>query len=307
MKIAFFGLGGVGGYFAAQMADYYKDRPDMEFYFIARGKHLLAIREKGLTLRRESHPPITVYPKRATENPAECPVMDYVIYSTKSYSVDSSMEQLRRLCDNRTVLIPFLNGVDGYPKLKAGLPESEVANGCVYIFSKIEEPGTILCTSKGAQYFVGSESGDRRVKDFCKLAEQAVDRVVYADDVESRVWKKFARISVFATVTTHHNLTNVQLKTNPAYQDEFRSLSDEFCEVAYAMGKLPEFSKEVMFQDNLTMVNNSADSATSSMQRDYWAGKESELDSLTGYISQMGKIYGIKTPTYDQVYRDLKR
>ena len=51
MKIAVMGLGGVGGYFGGKIARKYSGSPEHRVIFIARGPHLAAIRDKGLTVK----------------------------------------------------------------------------------------------------------------------------------------------------------------------------------------------------------------------------------------------------------------
>ena len=46
MRIAVMGAGGVGGYFGAKLA-----QAGHEVAFVARGRHLAAMRERGLTVR----------------------------------------------------------------------------------------------------------------------------------------------------------------------------------------------------------------------------------------------------------------
>lgn len=287
---------------AAQMGHYYRDNSDIEFYHIARGAHLEAIKDKGLTLTSDNGTTITTHPTLATSDTKECPKMDYVIYATKSYSIDSNIEQLSHLYDSDTTIITFMNGVDGYPKLKEAFPECNIHQGCVYIFSWIESPGHILERGGYCTYFLAAE--DSKVEAFFKMASPCVTTIKSDDDILKRIWWKFSRISVFATVTTHHNATSGEVKDNPQYLEEYKALSQEFFSIAQALGTLKDNS---IAEDNIKMLDTSPYGATSSMQRDYHSGKLSELDSLTGYICKMGDKLGIDTPAYDKAYSDLKR
>lgn len=229
--------------------------------------------------------------------------MDYIVYATKSYSIESNIEQLRELCDENTTIITFMNGVDGYPKLQRALPDVKIHQGCVYIFSWIDSPGKI--TEKGgyAHYYIGSPSPCLELDRLYGILSPAMgSEITYQEDIESRIWWKYSRISVFATTTTHHNITSGQIKETPEYLAEYEKLSREFFAVAKALGKLEE---DQVSSGNLKMLETSPYSATSSMQRDFYAAKMSELDSLTGYISKMGSELGIKTETYDRAYQDL--
>ena len=56
MRIAVMGTGGVGGYYGGLLA-----KQGHEVHFIARGAHLVAIREKGLQVK-SIHGDFTVFP-----------------------------------------------------------------------------------------------------------------------------------------------------------------------------------------------------------------------------------------------------
>ena len=79
MKIAGIGTGGVGGYFGARLA-----AAGEEVHFIARGRHLEAIGENGLSIESrlgDAH----VDPALATDDPAAVGHADMVMVAVKLY------------------------------------------------------------------------------------------------------------------------------------------------------------------------------------------------------------------------------
>jgi len=46
--------------------------------------------------------------------------------------------------------------------------------------------------------------------------------------------------------------------------------------------------------------------STSSMHLDFKKNKTTELDSLTGYIVNLGNDLGIRTPVYEKMYSELR-
>ena len=46
---------------------------------------------------------------------------------------------------------------------------------------------------------------------------------------------------------------------------------------------------------------------TASMHSDFQAGKNTEVQGLTGIVVELGKKHGIATPTYEKVYHELKQ
>ncbi len=81
MKICIFGAGAIGGYMGAKLA-----QAGANVSLVARGPHLAAINDKGLTLVEAHHDPVTVK-MNASENPADLGVQDYVIVILNAHSV----------------------------------------------------------------------------------------------------------------------------------------------------------------------------------------------------------------------------
>src|ERR1700704_1534933 len=117
VKVAIFGSGGVGGYFGARLA-----AAGNEVHFIARGKHLAAMRSQGLKVTSalgDAH----IKPVRATDNPAEIGPVDIVTFAVKLWDTDAAAELLRPLIAKGGHVIPFQNGVESIDRLKKILPE----------------------------------------------------------------------------------------------------------------------------------------------------------------------------------------
>jgi len=76
MRIAVMGSGGVGGYFGGRLA-----HGGADVSFVARGKHLAAMRADGL--RIDGPEPIHVKRVNATDDPKEIGVADLVLLCVK--------------------------------------------------------------------------------------------------------------------------------------------------------------------------------------------------------------------------------
>ena len=104
MKIAIYGAGAIGGYLGALLA-----QSGASVSLIARGPHLAAIKQNGLTLRMNDETIVT-YPA-ATDNPAELGEQDYVIVALKAHSVPNVVEQMQPLLGQDTAVVTAVNGV----------------------------------------------------------------------------------------------------------------------------------------------------------------------------------------------------
>ena len=106
MKICIFGAGAIGGYLAVKLT-----QAGADVSVVARGPHLSAMQNKGLTLLENGKGAATV-PVKASEDPASLGVQDYVIVTLKAHSVPA-------VVGNMQPLIPII----------AWLPESWNAAG----------------------------------------------------------------------------------------------------------------------------------------------------------------------------------
>ena len=90
MRIAIMGAGGLGGYFGARLV-----QGGADVHFIARGKHLDAMRTGGL--RIEGPEPLHVPKVHATSDPARIGVVDVVMLCVKLWDTEAALQQLRPL------------------------------------------------------------------------------------------------------------------------------------------------------------------------------------------------------------------
>ncbi|KAF0124148.1 MAG: 2-dehydropantoate 2-reductase, partial [Xanthobacteraceae bacterium] len=84
MKVCIFGAGAVGGNAAARLIA----AGDAQVSVVARGAHLAAIREKGITLHSDGQT-LGGKPHAATDDPSTLPPQDLVVVTLKAHSLPS--------------------------------------------------------------------------------------------------------------------------------------------------------------------------------------------------------------------------
>ena len=229
--------------------------------------------------------------------------MDYILLCTKAYDIEGAVGQIRPAIGPRTVILPFLNGVDSAEKIKRMLPGHAVWDGCVYVVAFIVEPGRIAEHTNGYRYLFGSAQGpDERLEKLERIFTGAEVRARLVPDITRRVWDKFAFISTVATATSYTDEPYGGVLGNPDYRAQFTALLDEFQAVAKAKGIVLSDGIAAQVVDQMERIPTDT---TTSMQRDFRAHRSTELESLTGYIVREGKRLDVPTPTYDRMYAGL--
>ena len=301
-KIVIVGLGGVGGYYGGMLARKYADDPGVEIYFIARGEHLKRVQQEGLTLITADGTYV-VKPTLATDHVSEIGTADYVILTTKSYDLDTTIEQIKPCIGRNTVILPLLNGVDISSRIRTLLPDTEVWNGCVYIVARLNEPG-IVESSGGVHilHFGVENHSSQRLLEFEKLLRDAGIDVKFHEDIAKVIWKKFFFISSTASLTSYFDVSFGALLTDEFRKNTLCALLDELLLVANAEGAHVDNSE---IHKIIHQLEKLPFDSTSSMHSDFTARKNAELQTLTGIVIQLGKKHKIPTPIYEKVYSEL--
>jgi len=302
MRIAVIGIGGVGGSFGGKLALRFGSTPDHEVVFIARGEHLKAIKEKGMTLITPAGESL-VRPSLATDNPAEAGIFDLVLFAVKSYGLEQAARTVADNIKTDTVIIPLLNGVDITERLQGVLTHGIFLYGTVYISAFIESPGVIRQVSPAGRLIFGPDGGlVERFRPIDALFQDAGIASELTPSSRIALWTKFLFICPVVGVTCLLKKPFGAVMDDPEGRDLLTGLIGEVEQIARAKGVgLPGDIAQV----SLDKVRQFPYETKTSMQLDYEKGGETEIDIFTGFIVRAGREFGIKTPLNERVYKTL--
>ncbi len=155
MRIAFIGIGALGGYFGGRLA-----KAGNDVIFIARGAMLETLRKDGL--RVESPSGDFVLPKvQATGDPTGVGHVDAVFVTTKAWQVTEAALQIRNTIGPETVVVPLQNGVEAYDQLAAVLGSEHVLDGMCHILAMVTAPGVVRHIGSKALITIGERNNVR--------------------------------------------------------------------------------------------------------------------------------------------------
>lgn len=291
MKIAVIGAGGVGGYFGARLA-----AAGNEVHFVARGAHLKAMREQGLTVK-SPFGDIALKPAHATDDPSTIGPVDIVLFCVKLYDTESAAAKLRPLIGPQTLVIPLQNGVDSAERLAGVVPQENVAGGVAYISATIEQPGVIAHLNKVHKLEFGRLDGkpDDRLAAFEAAGKAAGFVAAHRSDIGTALWEKFQFLASFAAITAGARVDNGAIQKTPELAALLRDAIAEVAAIARAKGvALPADAVDRSFA---TAANLPA-SMKASMAHDLDRGNRLEIEGLSGTIVRLGQELGIPTPVH---------
>ncbi len=295
MRIAVYGSGGVGGYFGGRLAQAGED-----VVFIARGEHLLAIRERGLRVESIKGD-FTIHPAQATDRPSDVGIVDAVILAVKAWQVPESAEAMKPMTGPQTFIVPLENGVDAPTQLAQVYGEEHVLGGLCRISSSIAAPGVVRHT--GIDPYIAFGELSNRPSPRCEQLKAAFERggvwVEIPPDIHAAMWQKFVFIAAISGVGAAAGAPVGVLRSVPETRNLLVSAMEETVAVAQALGVNITLAVVPHIMAN---IDNMAPDVTASMQRDILAGRPSELDSQNGAVARLGKQAGVPTLVHDTLY-----
>ena len=296
MKYLVVGTGGVGGSIAGFLALAGKD-----VTCIARGKHLDAIRQKGLHLKSDLKGvhflPVKAYTAEEFEGKA-----DVIFVCVKGYSIDSIKEVLERASTPETLVIPILNVYGTGPRIGRLVPSVHVLDGCIYIVGFVSGEGEI--TQMGSIFrLVFGARPEQGIS--CEQLNQIAEelracgiKVDVSDDINRDTFIKWAFISAMACTGAYHNVPMGEVQHEGEVRDTFIGLSQESAGIGRKLGVI--FPEDPVTY-NLKVIDKLDPHSTASMQKDLAHGHESEIQGILFDMIALGERLGVEMPTYQRV------
>ncbi len=290
MRILVMGTGGLGGYFGGLLA-----RAGADVTFVARGKHLAAVRARGLGVRSPDGD--FTLPVRATDRPEDVGPVDLVLFTVKTYDVEPAGAAIRPAVGPETAVLCLQNGVDTESRLVARLGRGHVLGGVTYVSAAIEAPGVIRHTGLRGDITMGELDGRMtpRVRTIEDALRRAGVRVNVTKDIVRVLWEKFVFICAMGGMTAVTRLGMGEVFAHPESRTMFRGLMEEAAAVGRARGIVLDGVIDRLMRFVEDRIRAEYD-MRASLYHDLAAGRRMELDALSGAVVRMGNDAGVPTP-----------
>ena len=289
MRIAVMGTGGVGGYFGARLA-----QAGHEVAFVARGRHLEALRAHGLRVESplgDVHLPDV----EVTGEPAGIGTVDLVLFSVKLWDTLAAAEAIKPLLGGKTAVVSFQNGVVKDDILRQALGAGHVIGGVCYIAATIAGPGLIRHSGALQKLVFGEYDGSLspRVRQFRHACTEAGIDAEISDRIEQTIWEKFVFLVGLSGTTSLARSAIGLIRSHPRSRAFLHDVMEEVVQVARAQGvPLPAGYAD----ERLAFTDQVPASMTSSMHHDLERGNRLEVAWLSGDVAERGARLGVAAP-----------
>ena len=290
------GAGGVGGFFGGRLAN-----AGYDVSFIARGAHLQAMREHGLTIENGPQGNIHVPRVSATDDPASLGVVDLAVLAVKLWDTETATRAIRPLVGPQTAVLSLQNGVIKDDILRRAFGDAAVIGGVGYVATHISRPGVIHQTGTMQRVIVGEYDRKRseRVVALHEALLEAGIKAEISDDIRRTLWEKYVFLVGLSGSTTTMRSTIGPIRQNPQTRAFLFDLMNE----TVAVGRAHQVNLPLDYaEQRMAFVDTMADDMTSSMHHDLNGGNPLEVRWLSGGVVELGAQVRVPTPANRAVW-----
>ncbi|MCW8107708.1 2-dehydropantoate 2-reductase [Alteromonas ponticola] len=228
---------------------------------------------------------------------------DLLLLPIKVYQLESVLEEWAPLLHSHTTIMLLQNGMGGEECVKARLPHqplfiASTSHGAYKSTGFVEHTG--LGTTKIGSNNILRQSWQANA--VMELIRSCLGPVVWEENITLALWVKLAVNAVINPLTALHNIPNGDL-TRLEYQNEIRLICEEISAV---------MASERIFISARELVENSLNVAAatannfSSMHQDVKYKRQTEIDSINGFIVMLAKKKGIDVPINTLLLEQIK-
>lgn len=296
MKIGIAGSGAVGGYLGALLR-----KAGHDVVFLARGKHLEAMKANGLTIISDDEE--FVVDGTFTDNIHAFMDADLIIFSVKSTVTLEVAEQIKALGNDQAIILTVQNGVDNEEILSEIFGRKRILSCATYMSSSVERPGVIK-KSGVLKLFIGAlhEETKQVCQQICDIFNEANIDTIVTEDIVTSKWRKAIWNTTFNPIAAlslanvgeilddeelRHTAETVCREVLEVASKNGISLGDRIFDVTFRQAELARTHKPSMLQDRL---NN----------------KPMEVESLIGYFVKLARKLDVETPSLQLLYSHLR-
>jgi len=312
MKICVVGAGAIGGLMGARLA-----QSGHAVSLIARGPHLRAIQENGLTLTVDQNSEV-VRNLTATDDMTELDHQDLVVMSLKAHQIAAVVRQLPNIVGPNTAMVTVQNGIPWWYFQKLGseydgrvvesvdpggvLAKSispECLIGCIaYPAALISEPGVIYHV-EGNRFPIGELDGQfsERVNRVSEVLVDAGFKSPVLEDIRSEIWLKLWGNLSFNPISALTHATLEGICQFPLSRGLAASMMAEAQVIAERLGA----SFRVSLQKRIEGAEKVGRHKTSMLQ-DVESGKPLEIDGMLGAVIELADVVNAEVPTLKAIY-----
>jgi len=293
-RVAVMGTGAVGGYFGGMLA-----RAGTGVTFIGRPATVEAISRNGLFI--DSIHFQEAVRAEASPEPSAVAGAELVLFCVKTTDTETVARAIRAHLARGAVVLSLQNGVDNAERLKAA--GIDALSAVVYVAASVPAPGRVKHSERGDLAVGGPENRRADLERIAATFAKAGVGCKISGNIQADLWSKFVFNCALNAISAIAMASYGAIGENEQSRETMLAAARETIAVGRASGaELAE--KEIL--DRLLQFSLKMGAVMSSTAQDIARGRQTEVDSLNGFIVKRGAELGIATPVNQALTALLK-
>ncbi|MDI9333116.1 MAG: 2-dehydropantoate 2-reductase [Cytophagales bacterium] len=305
MKICIVGAGAIGGLIGTKLAA----TGLHQISALARGETLAALQQHGWRLQTAAglvQAPLY----KASSHAVDLGVQDLIVIAVKSQSMAEVAPTLAPLMDERTLILPAMNGVpwwfmaeplgsiDSGGVIGPALPKQQVIGCVVHASTSCPRPGFVE-HRMGQGLIVGEPLGgeSQRVAVIAQVLSDAGFDVTQSGNIRHDIWYKLWGNMSTNPITAMTGATVDRVLADPLVRQFCTALMEEAKAIGAHIGCRIEQTPE-----DRHATTEKLGAFKTSMLQDVEAGRSMELDAIVGAVREIGLRVNVPTPNIDALF-----
>lgn len=300
MRILVLGAGAVGGYFGGRLA---ASGAVEEVAFVVRPNRKAALDRDGLVIE-SPHTGDLRQPVTALLPAAVGPGWDVILFACKAYDLADAIETIRPAVDERSAVLPILNGLSHIDALVDAFGQERVLGGLAGIQATLAADGTVRHLAKLTFITFGELDGtlSPRVAALKEAFDHTPIPATASSDIRGAMWSKLVFLGTLAAATVLMRANLGEIAAAPDGAAWISRLLDRTCAIAAANGHpVPQEQREFY-----AGFFRSSPQATASMLRDLEGGGRIEADHILGYLLEAARRGGVPDELHQAAFLSAK-
>ncbi|MBQ0795109.1 ketopantoate reductase family protein [Zhongshania sp.] len=242
--------------------------------------------------------------------PADCPEsistpIQHLLITTKTQQTLDALRSIKPHIAAQAVMVLLQNGLGIVEQIRREFPNATVLQGSTTEACYQQNRFEYVHAGHG-HTFIGSTENDQRTV-LLELAESLSFpplQLSVSDNIDAVLWRKLAINCVINPLTVIHRCRNGELLNSPERRAQIQQIVNEILALSSVLGRSEWVAN---LYELVTEVATTTAANRSSMLQDVEAGRDTEIDAITGYVCQLAEQHNTPAPMNRQLLDDIKR
>lgn len=221
-----------------------------------------------------------------------------ILVCVKAQQVVDALLMYQKHISSSQPLILMHNGYGCADEVIKYFPDNPIIIANTSHASLLHAPFEISHTGSGPTYFGSFNSPATSLSNIISPFKKAVNDVHWSDNIQEKGWLKLAINAIINPLTAVNQIKNGELISN-----EFADIIEQLIMEVFCIAKAEKIQLDLnLLKRTIEMVIKATAQNFSSMNRDIYYHRETEIMFINGYLIKKAALHNIKVPRLVEYY-----